>query len=169
MLTRSIATTAATFALIFAAATPASANPFAAALLSPVAGASANADGGNGFGLGLGGAGGKGGAGGNSGPLTSNPTQTDKTKVDGSIGIALGQAPGAIAGCMGEVRLLGGYLAQFPTTVPGVCAQLLAGVAIASPDMQARTQGLAIMNKFALQYFGDDTKPAVGGDAAFRQ
>ena len=139
---------------------PAMANPFLAAL----AGSEAT-------GIGLSAAtGGAGGKGGNSGPLTNSPTttQNDKTKVDGSVGVGLGQAPGSIVGCIGEQRWLWGA-AQYPVTVDGGCAQLLADSAIRSGDASARTQGLAIMNQFAVQYFGDDTKPSVGGDAAFRQ
>lgn len=157
--------TAAVAAMIGSA--PAMANPgaalFADYLLTSTSAAGA-------LGVGTGGAGGAGGKGGNSGPLTNSPTttQNDKTKVDGSVGVGLGQAPGSIVGCIGEQRWLWGA-AQYPVTVDGGCAQLLADSAIRSGDPAARTQGLAIMNKFAVRYFGDDTKPSVGGDATFRQ
>lgn len=116
-----------------------------------------------------GGAGGAGGKGGNSGPLTNQPTttQNDKTKVDGSVGVGLGQAPGAISGCIGEQRYLWGAV-QFAKTIPGGCVEQLAAEAIRSGDPVARAKGLSVLDKFTVEYFGDETQPTVGGDAAFR-
>lgn len=97
--------------------------------------------------------------GGNTGPVT----QDDKTKVDGSVAAALGQAASAGGRCVYEVRLLFG-VAQWSSASPMQCMTELATAALGSGNAKAIDAGRIALEKLTATVF-----PASPDDAAFRQ